>query len=63
MHHALQLLTWIGDVVAPIASAILSLAVLIRLWMLFGRLRGQPPVRFVSLAPGPEVDPTGSEAW
>jgi len=63
VHHLLQLLLAIVHVAAPAIVAVLGAAIAARLALwLVRRHRAHAGGRLVEIAPGPEVDPAGSEA-
>lgn len=63
MHRLLHLLLAVANVAAPAAIVVLGAAVAVRLALWLARHhRARAGGHLVSVAPGPEVDPSGAEA-
>ncbi len=63
VHHLLQLLLAIVHVAAPVAVAVLSTAIAVRIALWLARYSSaRAGGHLVSVAPGPEVAPAGTEA-
>ena len=62
VHHVLHVLVAVGRVAVPVLFAVVALVVVGRLVLAVTRRQRSTGAHLVSVAPGPEVEPSGAEA-